>query len=43
MILEPKDNRDALWDAIRRSVDERNKDPEKMKRWLEDFAERTEN
>ncbi len=33
---------DALLDAIRRSVEARNRDPERMKRWVEDFAERTE-
>ena len=33
---------DALLDAIRRSVEARNKDQQRMRRWLEDYAERTE-
>lgn len=33
---------DALLDALRRSVEARNQDPERMRRWLDDYAERTE-
>jgi len=29
-------------DVIRRSIEERNKNPKRMREWLEDFAERTE-
>lgn len=31
---------EALWDAIRRSVEERNSDPERMRRWLDDWEDR---
>lgn len=33
---------DALLDALRRSVETRNSDPARMRRWLEDYADRTE-
>lgn len=33
---------DALLDALRRSVETRNSDPARMRRWLDDFADRTE-
>lgn len=31
-----------LVDAIRRSIAARNENPQKMREWMEDFAERTE-
>lgn len=33
---------DALYDAIRRSIAARNENPQRMREWMEDFAERTE-
>jgi len=33
---------DALQDALRRSVAARSSDPARMRRWLEDFSDRTE-
>lgn len=31
---------EAMWDAIRRSVEARNADPERMRRWLDDWEDR---
>ena len=33
---------DAMLDALRRSVAARNSDPARMRRWLDDFTDRTE-